>query len=307
MSTTPTPRRPEKKPFAPGVPAENWRKAISAHRPYMAVGNSPILPGKRADFYAVSKHANLCTFVVDSRFEGSKAPGVGIGMPRALCVDPRASQAPAKHSSWRWENRCATTATMSNQVRTHTSRLSSEEKAIFLASLSRTGNVAASCRLINRNRRTMYLQRDRDPEFAVEWEDALETAMDDLEGEAWRRAKDGVRKQLFHQGAPVYESRLVKQEDGTTVAELVLDENGQAIPVYEYTYSDGLMAKLLAAHRPAFRDSSKVELTGANGGPVAFSGEGNDLARRIAFVIGQGLRAHETAREQVPDDGSDLV
>lgn len=229
-------------------------------------------------------------------------------MPQALCVDPRASQAQGKHSSWCRGNRCATTATMSNQVRTHTSRLSPEEKAVFLASLSRTGNVAASCRLINRNRRTIYLQRDRDPEFAVEWDDALETAMDDLEGEAWRRAKDGVRKQLFHQGTPVYESRLVKREDGSTVAELVLDENGQAIPVYEYTYSDGLMAKLLAAHRPAFRDSSKVELTGANGGPVAVTGmEGNDLARRIAFLMGQGLRAHEQSREQVPDDGSDLA
>lgn len=201
---------------------------------------------------------------------------------------------------------------MSNQDRAPTHRISPEEKATFLASLSRTGNVAASAKLIRRNRKAMYYMRSVDPEFAADWEDALETAMDDLEGEAWRRAKDGVRKQLFHQGAPIYATKLVKKEDGSTQVELVLDENGEAVPVYEYTYSDGLMAKLLAAHRPAFRESSKVELTGANGGPVSFAGmEGNDLARRVAFLMGQGLRAHEAAqaaaREPEKYDGSDLV
>lgn len=52
MSTAPEQRRPEKRPHAPVARAENWRKAISAHRPYTVVGNSPGLSSKRAKFCA---------------------------------------------------------------------------------------------------------------------------------------------------------------------------------------------------------------------------------------------------------------
>lgn len=93
----------------------------------------------------------------------------------------------------------------------------------FLASLAETGNVTAAARAASIDRTTAYHRRDLDPAFAAAMAEALEVATDDLEGEARRRAKDGVEKPVFQGGEQV-----------GTVRE----------------YSDTLLIFLLKAHRP---------------------------------------------------------
>jgi hypothetical protein len=70
--------------------------------------------------------------------------------------------------------------------------------------------VTASARKAGFDRKTAYAHRAADPEFAAEWEDALEQSIDDLEGEARRRAFEGVAEPVVSMG------RIVE----------VVDENG---------------------------------------------------------------------------------
>src|SRR3990167_8743128 len=62
-------------------------------------------------------------------------------------------------------------------------------RPLFLAALRNSGNVRAACQAAGIDRKTSYLHRQRFPNFAKEWADALEDACDVLEAEAWQRAR----------------------------------------------------------------------------------------------------------------------
>jgi len=104
----------------------------------------------------------------------------------------------------------------------------------FLKALAETGSVATSAALAGTSRTRVYELRKADQEFAGAWEDAEEIAADRLEGEARRRAVEGVEEPLVSAG------------------KLVRDENGQPITVTRY--SDNLLLALLKAHRPPRRE-----------------------------------------------------
>lgn len=93
----------------------------------------------------------------------------------------------------------------------------------FLTQLSVNGNVSAACDAARINRATAYDRRDKHADFKKAWDDAITTAIDDLEAEAHRRASVGTRKPVWFKG------------------ELV---------GYDLEYSDTLMALLLRGHRP---------------------------------------------------------
>jgi hypothetical protein len=61
----------------------------------------------------------------------------------------------------------------------------------FLERLAATGSVAGACAAAGVGRTTAYRHRWSDPGFAEDWDDAIEEFCDDLEEEAWRRARDG--------------------------------------------------------------------------------------------------------------------
>ena len=68
----------------------------------------------------------------------------------------------------------------------------------FLERLAQTGNVALSAKAAGVPRRTVYRWRDKWVTFADEWEDALDEALDMLEGMAWKRAaKQSDRLLMF--------------------------------------------------------------------------------------------------------------
>lgn len=71
----------------------------------------------------------------------------------------------------------------------------------FFTALSNCGNVRQACKDANVDPKTVYKKRKREPEFAEEWDDALNVAADVLEKEAWRRAHEGIEEPVYHKGA----------------------------------------------------------------------------------------------------------
>lgn len=66
-----------------------------------------------------------------------------------------------------------------------------ERKDRFLDVLEQTNSVTHACKAITINRRTAYLWREQDPEWAADWDDIKESNMDELEASAYERAMRG--------------------------------------------------------------------------------------------------------------------
>jgi hypothetical protein len=196
---------------------------------------------------------------------------------------------------------------------------------VFLEALSQEGNVTQACRVAGVDRRGAYARRDSNPTFAEAWEDAMDAWRDRLRQEALRRAVNGTYKLLYHQGVPVFEYRTVigadglpeKDDNGQDKREVVRDAAGQPVQARVYDFSDALLARMLAANVPEYRE--KLALTGENGGPIQVEATPLDSARRIAYALHLGMQAklsHEAQRalpEAIEhgaehlDDGSDLA
>jgi len=118
------------------------------------------------------------------------------------------------------------------------------KKAIsFLSSLHDNGGIVdRACREAGITRTAAYRYRDEDPEFTAAWDKCVDRGIDVLEDECKNRALNGVAEPVFYQGV---------------------------ICGHVQRYSDGMLMKLLAAHRAKYRDRS--EISGPNGGPIAMA------------------------------------
>jgi hypothetical protein len=149
-------------------------------------------------------------------------------------------------------------------------RLTRERLQQFLEYLAETGNVSRSVKLIGTSAARVYTLRHNDPAFREAWDEAEEIAADRLEQEAWRRAVEGFDEPVVSAG------------------KLVRDENGNAVMVRRY--SDMLLIRLLAAHRPQKFDR-RLPSTGAiSGGP------GVDVRAMLLTKLAQ-LAQHIAAEE----------
>ena len=105
----------------------------------------------------------------------------------------------------------------------------------FIERLKATGNITLAATGAGVARQHAYQTRNRSKAFRRLWDEALEQAVDLLEGEARRRAT-GVKRDVWYAGEKV----------GS-----------------ESVYSDTLLIFLLKAHRSAkFRDNVKMEHSG---------------------------------------------
>ena len=105
----------------------------------------------------------------------------------------------------------------------------------FIERLRATGNVTLAATGAGVTRQHAYQTRNRNKTFRRRWDDALDQAVDLLDGEARRRAT-GIKRDIYYAG------------------EVVGTEN---------VYSDSLLMFLLKAHRPTlYRDNVKVEHPG---------------------------------------------
>jgi hypothetical protein len=102
------------------------------------------------------------------------------------------------------------------------------------------GIIAVTCRATKIVRSTIYTWLGEDPEFAAAKEEAEREAIEQLEGEARRRAFKGVTKPVFYQGT---ECGSIRE------------------------YSDSLMMFILKAKKPEYRDRVTNEITGPDGRP----------------------------------------
>ena len=108
-------------------------------------------------------------------------------------------------------------------------------RGVFIERLKATGNVTLATSGAGVGRGHAYRTRNRSKAFRLLWDDALEQAVDLLDGEARRRAT-GIKRDVWYAGEKV----------GT-----------------ENVYSDSLLMFLLRAHRPnLYRDNVKVEHSG---------------------------------------------
>lgn len=135
----------------------------------------------------------------------------------------------------------------------------------FLAALRMTGNVSEACRQARTFTAYAYTLRKNNPEFAAAWADAMDEAVDSLEKEAWRRAREGVSEPIMYQGEPcgVWVNRAGQRvEQGTPGA--------MFMPLMTHRYSDTLLIFLLKGNRPEkYRDNVRVVQAGDPAAPVA--------------------------------------
>lgn len=112
----------------------------------------------------------------------------------------------------------------------------------FLAALRTGGSAAYAAGKAGVGRTAVYEWRAADPEFAAEWDSAVEEGTDRLEDEAVRRGAIGVETPVFYKGRQI---ASVKE------------------------YSDMLLQAQLNARRPdKYRARGSVEMTGKDGGPL---------------------------------------
>lgn len=140
-------------------------------------------------------------------------------------------------------------------------------EGVFLKELANRANVSAACKKANVSRDAAYDKKKLDEGFAREWKLALRTAVESLENEAWRRARDGTRKPVFYLG----------------------EEVG-----YIREYSDTMLIFLMKAHKKKYRDTSRVEHSGPNGGPIR-QAVGPDLSELSDAQVDGVLGAFVTA------------
>jgi hypothetical protein len=165
------------------------------------------------------------------------------------------------------------------------------KQARFLTHLAETGQVTKSAIAAGWDRVQAYRLKAESEQFAELWADALEAYADKLEAEAFRRAVEGTQKGVWHQGVRVGN---------------------------EQQYSDSLLALMLKAKRKReYGDASKLELTGADGGPVKVEESPYAIGRRIAFALTVAARAKPEERSANsgppdaasvdPDSGEDMA
>jgi hypothetical protein len=117
-----------------------------------------------------------------------------------------------------------------------------EWKSVFLTELERIPSVVGACRKAKISKSQAYQERKEDEAFAAAWEEALESGIEEAEGEVYRR---GVLGRL----EPVYQ--------------------GGARVGYIRRYSDAMLTLYLRSHRPEmYSEKVRGEFTGPNGGPI---------------------------------------
>lgn len=151
----------------------------------------------------------------------------------------------------------------------------------FLAAFKQTGSITRAADAVKMDRSLHYRWLALSSNYARDFRKASDEFADALEGEAIRRAIEGVLEPVFYQGLPCGAIRV---------------------------YSDGLMQFLLKGFKPEkYAQRVSAELTGPGGGPVAIRNAdlaalSNDeladlrkLALKVALAQGAGSRVDDPA------------
>lgn len=137
-------------------------------------------------------------------------------------------------------------------------------QAAFLRAYSQCGTVKGACQA-SKLSQTSYKRWKKDEVFCQAFDDVVADFADQIEAEAIRRAKEGVRTILFTaSGMPIRDPRKHDVATGEVKPEWADDPW-----YYEESFSDRLLELLLKAKRPdQYRERKSVEIAGATGLPV---------------------------------------
>lgn len=78
---------------------------------------------------------------------------------------------------------------MTNALEKLTPKKADEWRPTFIATLRNSGNIRAACQAAGITRQVAYMHRNKAPEFAKDWDEALQDAIDALEAVAIQRAR----------------------------------------------------------------------------------------------------------------------
>jgi len=138
-------------------------------------------------------------------------------------------------------------------------------RARLLANFAECGRIDLACSAVGVSRDTHYEWLKKDPEYSKAYEAARDRAVDLLEAEAWRRAKDGVEEPIVHAGRRAVETVEVPElgDDGKPTGKTVKVERALVV----VRYSDQLLMFLLKGRkREVYGD--KFEASGKDGEPL---------------------------------------
>lgn len=136
-----------------------------------------------------------------------------------------------------------------------TPKKAAEWRPVFLATLRETANVRFACQQAGISRKSAYAARNRSPDFARAWDDAIEDATDALEAIARKRACDSSDLLLIFllkaHRPEKYRERHDVRHSGETVTQHVFDH--------------GAVSAAIAARSGGYRDASGEGAAGGDG------------------------------------------
>lgn len=134
-------------------------------------------------------------------------------------------------------------------------------KPAWLEAFEKTGMVMQACKIAKVGRSTVYDARQRDETFALAWADVEEATTERMEREAYRRAVEGVHRDVFHRGQVV----------GA-----------------EQHYSDTLLIFMLKARRPdKYRENLHVEHGGRVTQAIELPVDAAERSRRAVALLAE--------------------
>jgi hypothetical protein len=192
---------------------------------------------------------------------------------------------------------------------------------VFFEQLALCGLPAAAARAAGCiNASNYHKKRAKDPEFAAQWQAALDEFAERIEGEAFRRAVQGVCRPVVYKGDLTY--LYETDPHGRTIFDLVdvgekdpktgepvlskmprPQRNPDGTPrILALTeYSDSLLLALLKAKCVGYKD--KVEISNAPGEAFRTEETPIQVARQVAFALALGLKE----AERLEASGEDLA
>jgi hypothetical protein len=140
-------------------------------------------------------------------------------------------------------------------------------KPAFLAALRELPVIKHACAAVGVDRSTAWRARQSDEAFSEAWDEAMEEGIDRAEAEAFRRGVVGFEEPVIDKGRLAYRYERYVDDDGVEHYRLLLDDNGQPIPLTVRKHSDAMLGLVLKGRRKKVY-ADRTELTGPEGGPV---------------------------------------
>lgn len=144
-------------------------------------------------------------------------------------------------------------------------------KPAYLAALRQVPVIKHACEAAGIDRTTAWRATKADEDFAEAEREAMEEGIDRAEQEAFRRGVVGFEEPVIDKGRLAYRYERYEAPDVNGNLEekwrMVLDANGQPVPLTTRKHSDALLGLVLKGRRKKVY-AERTEITGADGAPM---------------------------------------